>query len=74
VADQPMSEVAPGIWDHSIPTPPFGWRFRRRVFKECRRNGGHFFHSDGKTWSYRCCRCGFDDENPFMPKGHLCAG
>ena len=65
-----MVQTAPGLWEVAIPIHPtglLGWKVRRA----CRDVGGHFFHAN-RQWGWSCCRCGYVDENPNMPKGHPC--
>jgi len=59
--------------NHLIPIPPYynGWRQRRRIYRACRRMGGHFYHPEA-VWGARCCNCGHHTEHPTMPLGALC--
>jgi hypothetical protein len=56
----------------AIPIPPYGWLYRRQVFRACRKRGGHFFHGSHAGFAASCCQCGFVDDNPNIPKGHWC--
>jgi hypothetical protein len=60
-----------GPWEPAIPIRPtglLGWKVRRA----CRKSGGHYFHAN-RRWGWSCCECGYEDDNPALPNGHLCA-